>query len=228
MDAKSLEEPFTHKIKNLTVNWASDNTFHGLPNIISSKTVCLKIYWLIAFLVCTTLCLTFSIYAFIEYYKFEVTVSTTNEYEVPINFPAITICNLNPFSYNRASQFISTGLGYVNLNYLMNLTSLNGNQTAISLSNDAVTALRIYANSPFISPDALKSLGFHIEDMLISCSFLGVSCSASDFTYLNSYEYGSCYTFNGANSTNIKQISNAGSKHGLSLELSTGDQIKKF
>jgi len=67
----------------------------------------------------------------------------------------------------------------------------------------------------------LQSLGFRINDILISCYFNGQSCSGSDFSWFFDFNYGNCYTFNN-NATNIKKISKAGPSYGLQLELFTG------
>lgn len=74
-----------------------------------------------------------------------------------------------------------------------------------------------------------KSLGFSIETMLISCFFNGEKCSAENFTWFISFEYGNCYAFNyhvdnNNNSTKPLKTSQAGIGSGLTLELFVGSQ----
>lgn len=76
-----------------------------------------------------------------------------------------------------------------------------------------------------------KDLGFSIEKMLISCFYNGQNCSAENFTWFKSFEYGNCYTFNfhvdnENNPTKPLKTSQAGFGSGLNLELYVGSQGK--
>lgn len=71
-----------------------------------------------------------------------------------------------------------------------------------------------------ISDDFLKGLGFSIETLIVSCYYMGVACSASNFEYSRNYVYGNCYTFSPLGKES--QRSTSGPNSGLELELFTG------
>jgi hypothetical protein len=59
----------------------------------------------------------------------------------------------------------------------------------------------------------IKSLGYCLESMLISCTYNRILCTVDDFEWFYSYQYGNCYTFNSRifkNLSFIKTISGQG------------------
>lgn len=144
-------------------------------------------------------------------------------YEPNHEFPVITICNLNPFdtyslsTYNYLTNFL------MSQNLQMNATAMN-----MSGANELMNvAMKILRNGVFnehktnqISDDFLKGLGFSIETLIVSCYYMGVACSASNFTYSRNYVYGNCYTFSPDGEENKRSTS--GPNSGLELELFTG------
>ena len=73
--------------------------------------------------------------------------------------------------------------------------------------------------------EKLKSLGFSLDKLLISCTFNKINCKMSDFTWKYTNEFGSCYTFNDLlvnNETQSKATSKSGPEYGLNLELFYG------
>jgi len=101
-------------------------------------------------------------------------------------------------------------------------------ETASELVNIAANILKsAIVSDKNLTDNDLKTFGFTMDTMLISCFFDGIACNANDFTWSYSYQYGSCYTFNAAkdnygNATNAKRTRKFGPNSGLSLELFTG------
>ena len=148
---------------------------------------------------------------------------------MPVLFPAVTICNINPFFRARAFDFINSTLQSYNLSYSLALNKLKNGETAISITKTALNILKAEAaTNPNFNSTYRTQLGFHLEDMLVSCTFGVINCSISDFTLFQTYDYGNCYTFNSASNSNIKTVSAAGSEHGLILELFAGDPNQEF
>jgi hypothetical protein len=223
LNSVPLDIPLKHKIKHLLQEWILSSTSHGLPSVFRTDQLYLKAIWFFCFLLSTAACIYFIVSYIITYFQYGVTVSTTIETETPIDFPAITICNLNPFYVTRAISFVQETLTRNNFTYLLTLSNLTTGQTAFSLSKTVLEVLRSdAATNPAYNATSRKELGFYIDDMLVSCTYSGSECSSSDFDFFQSYEYGNCYTFNsGSNST--KTISSAGPGHGLEIELFAGD-----
>lgn len=83
-----------------------DSTIHGCGMIFRSEHWVIRIMWIIfglgslaylVYLMSTTL---------IEYYKFAVTVSISTYQDLPAVFPAVTICNINPFNEKYSYSYI--------------------------------------------------------------------------------------------------------------------------
>ena len=66
------------------------STSHGIPNIIKTDRKCLKIMWLILFLLSSSVGIYLVIQSFISYFCFEVVTSIKVFKEIPTEFPAIT------------------------------------------------------------------------------------------------------------------------------------------
>jgi hypothetical protein len=205
------------------------STSHGLPNIFRANKVYLKIFWVICFLSSTVACSYVIICSIFSYFEWNVTVATTINYQMPVLFPAVTICNVNPFFRPRAFHFMSSTLQSYNLSYSIALDKLQNGQTALSITKTALNILKAEAaTNPNFNSTYRENLGFYLDDMLVSCSFGVYNCSSSDFVLLQTYDYGNCYTFNSAFNSSIKTISAAGSEHGLQLELFAGDPNQEF
>ena len=145
-------------------------------------------------------------------------------FETSTTFPAVTICNLVPYDITKNLPFLS-GILKEN-NFSLNITPTEASPGIYQLNQnvDFLKAI-IQSNKTTYGLSFLRSLGFDINEILISCYFNKQRCTASDFKWAFSYEYGNCYTFNfllaNANST-AKTISNAGPAFGLVMELFAG------
>ncbi|KAJ8029869.1 Amiloride-sensitive sodium channel subunit gamma-2 [Holothuria leucospilota] len=67
--------------------------------------------------------------------------------------------------------------------------------------------------------DEREALGHDIWDMLLSCSWKGLTCSPHNFTHFFNYKHGNCYTFNSGINGSAEISSKSGPLYGLSLEL---------
>ena len=91
-----------------------------------------------------------------------------------------------------------------------------------------------------VNSTSLNLFGFSLDEMLISCYYMGRNCSSKDFYYYHDFNYGSCYRFNGGprdknqngihvhESSAIKRVSKPGWRNGLRLELYTGKNRSFF
>jgi hypothetical protein len=74
--------------KSIEIGLAS--TSHGIPNIIKSDRKCLKIMWLILFLLSSSVGIYLVIQSFINYFNYDVVTSVKVFKEIPTEFPTIT------------------------------------------------------------------------------------------------------------------------------------------
>ncbi len=151
------------------------------------------------------------------YLEFSTFINYNTMIESPAEFPAITICNLNPFDMGTYAE---TGT-YINKKLVANQISptvnISANDIGISVVHAAADILKASVIADNLNDTYKKNLGFNLETMLISCFYNGQTCFASNFSWFWSFDYGNCYTFN----TNIK-TSKSGPTTGLKLELFLG------
>ena len=123
------------------------------------------------------------------YLQFGTTVSTEKIRIEEIEFPAVTICNLN--AYDVASDELSGTY----INKVLKEMGLRGHlvptddEDAISLIEDANEVLKAtIVSDKNLTTENLQDIGFKIETMLVSCYFNGEKCNASNFTWFYSYQ----------------------------------------
>jgi hypothetical protein len=215
------------KIKTAAYEWILTSTSHGLPSIFRVDKIYLKVFWFICFLTSTGVC-SFLVAGYLKtYFQYKFVVSTKLYNQLPTDFPAISICNLNPYYKNRSISFINKVLQKRKVTVLLTLNTLSSNDTPNKLSNLALNIIKGEATVQLTAAER-ASLGFYLDNMLITCSFAGVNCDTTDFFFFQTFDYGNCYTFNSGKFANgssapIKSISNAGPSTGLQLELFSGD-----
>ena len=71
------------------------------------------------------------------------------------------------------------------------------------------------------------SIGYNIEDMLLTCKYNGKICSKNEFRLNFTFKYGNCYGYNtgydrNEEKTEIKKTTNSGRRNGLKIELFVG------
>lgn len=154
--------------------------------------------------------------------------SITQMYEPNHDFPIVTICNLNAFNtYNLTTiNYLADIIRQENISYPFNATLAN--MSARELVNDAMKVIRTVLVHRVavgeISEEFLRSLGFSVETLLVSCYFIGVECSAKDFKFSRNYDHGNCYTFGPAQ----MERTSHGTGSGLELELFSGIPGRHF
>ncbi len=95
-------------IKTWFIDWIKRFKGDGLVNIYRANTLFMRIFWII----CYSAGIGYSFYivslSIQEFLKFETIVSTKYIREAPTEFPAVTICNLNPFDDFYANAYMTS------------------------------------------------------------------------------------------------------------------------
>lgn len=88
----------SEKISSLIKKLMKNTSINGIPNLISSSSLSVKIIWIICLLVSSASCAYFIVYTVLNYLRYEV-ISTTNPiYEGESQFPTLTFCStIQPF-----------------------------------------------------------------------------------------------------------------------------------
>lgn len=175
----------------------------------------------------------YEIYRFlILYFQYPVVVNLQVENERSLEFPAVTICNLNRM---RKKYEICLGRN----TFTTNCSVSQGDDTpAIAISdriNEAscIGDLNVAIDSNFNNRIAFSAkysqldfssrqqFGHQFTDLIRSCSFNGEPCSWDYFSYFQSLKYGNCYSFNrfSIEDDTVLKTSSVGIMSGLDLTL---------
>jgi hypothetical protein len=207
-------------VKSVLVDCITNTTVVGPPNIIKENLhFGMKVMWFICFLGFSSYCIVNVVQTFQDYLKYPTVVSTAYVHEIPTQFPAVSFCNMK--SPDRSSIYTQEFFAYLSaINYSLDPTSnffFNLLDWIISKKYLWIQLIDSFShNSSFI-----ESLGYQIEDMLVSCEFNYLPCNSSDFSYFYHPQYGNCYTFN--KNMPAKTVSVPGVLYGLQLELYLGN-----
>ncbi|UJR14811.1 hypothetical protein I4U23_001798 [Adineta vaga] len=170
-------------IKEFSLNTST----HGIPGIARSESVHNRMFWSISLLIFTGIMIFFvtqSIRAYFEYPS-QTSVAIVNEW--PQAFPAVTICNYSPLRYDR---FIEPFLNYTKTFNLLNITDIK------NFTSKHALYIRDFLIYKLNQNESLDEYFYSLESMMMHCSFNNILCTAANFTWFISPQYGLCYTFN--------------------------------
>ena len=101
---KYFELGFKEEMKYLFNDWLSFTDIHGIPRIMKSKYMILRIIWLLSFITGLIATIYLLITTIIVYYQYNEITNTQIISDLPSQFPTVTICNLNQFYVNYNSN----------------------------------------------------------------------------------------------------------------------------
>lgn len=186
------------------------STAHGVVNIFIGKSYIRRALWLIIVLASASGCL----YNCVDRIRFLASAPTataiTLDRRQEINFPAVTICNLNMLSRDYLEE-----LGLIDIVQPILISAEEG--------LDACThSLNNIPDLPNITYQELFHDGKHtLESLVIGCNFLGENCSVDFDTFVPTLtRLGICYVFNsGFKGRKVLTTTGTGARLGLRLLL---------
>ena len=173
---------------------------HGVVHIFIGKSIIRRIFWLLIVLVAASYCL-YNISDRIRYLSSNPTSTTTSlvQHE-SLEFPAITICNLNSVKRSYLETVNASAL----TNFISNLTA----ECDFSNIDTSVEGLNL--------SQVLLEGRHKAEDFILSCYFMGQSCEEKFIQVVT--RLGVCYSFN-SDPTNISSSRVTGPRFGLQVIL---------
>jgi hypothetical protein len=114
------------KIKFLIFEWFQSVTYHCFPKIFKEKTrFCMRFIWALIFLIFSSLTCYILVNNIISYYKYSVVSTIQIVSEETSVFPAVTICNSNPYvtkyaenlTKDLAKEYLGIELGNTSFDY---------------------------------------------------------------------------------------------------------------
>ena len=209
-----------------------DNTSgHGLGAIIRN-TGLVRIFWILMFLASLALSTYLVVVSIIEYFEFKATTVINEDFkESKIEFPSVTICNMNALDKHKLEKH-----------------GFHGNHSIALVMSQAVSPgkniewdhpphkdhEKLYRNGSLAMSNLLYTYGRKIAEILKdeklkavydnTCYFKRGSCPTWGFTETLTV-YGLCYTFNAENSSHPHlHINRPGAGHGLILYMNIHEE----
>ena len=207
-----------------SLHYVGRNTsFHGVPHLTAGRSIYRTVYWFI--LILTALAFMSVAMAIIsqEYFARETTFSEAIQFPGTLQFPAVTICNHNPYVVKDYSQYpIEVRVAVEYEVYRKDRLFESSTETILErLENLFNISSRTFNSSYTIetvlgehAPRLRQGYNFH------QCRFDGRRCFVENFTEAVT-AFGLCFTFNLDGAWNI---SSAGRSHGLELILDIWQQ----
>ena len=201
---------------------AISSSLHGLSNLIRTESIIFKIVWFACLIVSGSVCCFLINRTVVEYFRYDVTTKIRLIQENEVDFPAVAICNSNPFvttaAVDHLIQYIETYTNY----------TFKGSEDRLHTLSDYLTndsSLRSQINYAFygFEDETKKTFGLPIDQIIFNCHFKMATCNLTNFKMLYHWNYGLCYVFN---SENDYKLTSSGIDSSLSLELFSGFQTK--
>jgi hypothetical protein len=202
-------------IKDAFYEWSQETSFQAFPKIFKDKThMVVRIFWSIIFLTFTGITVYLLLQGILEYCQWSTVTTIQIVRESPIQFPAITICDSNPFTSKDAQKLLETlALEKFNIN-ITSMSDADFNMFKANLSDYA----KMVVNNPDFGDKNRTRLGFSgLASIGIQFKFSTMPQIFS--TTLKSYwhaNYGNCYQFN-LNKSSILEQSAEGDYYGLMM-----------
>ncbi|XP_064629202.1 uncharacterized protein LOC135488499 [Lineus longissimus] len=205
-----MEDETEKSWRDILQQFSQDTTFHGIRYVWdrSSLSTLRRILWLLIFLASTGIFVNLLVNSVIHYMEWPVTVKVDVNLNESLRFPAIAICNQNSFRIREAYR-----LGYKDQLNTFYSSSKSDDVTGPNITQFDERFLNLSMEDVFLST------AHQAEDMIVGCNWLGLKCSASNFSHIFT-DHGVCYSFNNfypASSEEPLHTSKSGTKASLKL-----------
>ena len=205
--SKDDDDDINKDLASVTKYLLKKSSIYAVSQVGHAESPHRKILWVIVLAAGLFGC-GYEIYRFLTlYFQYPVVVNLHVENERTLEFPAVTICNLNrmrkKFEICLDSNVLTTNCSVFQGNGIP--TDATSERIAISACSDE---LNFKLNSNFknkftflakyseLDSSSRQRFGHQFNDLIRSCSFNGETCSLEYFAYFQSLKYGNCYSFN--------------------------------
>uniref|UniRef100_UPI00398E3DC2 acid-sensing ion channel 5-like n=1 Tax=Pristiophorus japonicus TaxID=55135 RepID=UPI00398E3DC2 len=199
-------------IRHVDHEFAASTSFHGLQNALHSRPRTRRVFWMVVVLGCVIVVSCQITQCFSHYFSWPTSTSVTIKYVEHIEFPAVTLCNLNRY---QAQAVTNMNIIYILWTIVCAVISIAQSYGNSNTSQDIQDFFQ--GNPTFSIKNFTKEYGYQLDNStLLKCDFFGEPCYPKDFKHVFT-EYGNCYTFN-HDDVNAKRSANI-SGRGLSVML---------
>ena len=200
-------------LKLVTKQTLKNSSFYPLSQVAKSRSLLRKIWW-IFILIVGIFGSVYQVTSFLLHYlTYPVVVDLKVEKRDILNFPAVTVCNLNRMKrkfvscmennlpFEECNDFVGNTLGNSGVfeSFLMSERrssiscskqfSGNKNQNLEDMTNFLAKYIKLKYEERKLSGNELK-------DLILYCFVDDKPCEESHFNYFQNTQYGNCFTFN--------------------------------
>lgn len=228
MERKKKRVVFVRQNSKISFN-INKLTIHGLRNVLTSKSTINRLLWILFFLSAACTCSYLVFKGVSDYLEYKVNSKISFKREVPLLFPAVTVCNKNPFISNFSKKFIEESFDKIGIKDYINTQIFRNIFSEENKLQSNIMVLRLFLQVLTLGLDLenRKNLSYPFNKFILSCYFSSKECYEDDFEWYFSLTYGNCFRFNtGRNSAGktipLKYSNMPGKFYGLALQLNTG------
>jgi hypothetical protein len=188
----NLEEkhPYLNRRRrSIILDFFRATSIHGLPAISRAYGPTNLFCWSLIFILFTVVMLYFVTIAILAYFTYPTQTNVDIVVEYPMLFPAVTVCN---YAVVRYDLFIGLFINYTNS---VGLTSSNTSATPDFSDPNVQNAINQFITDFLNKNENIIDFAFSLEELLFSCAYNGLSCSASDFIQVNFPYFFSIFSF---------------------------------
>lgn len=188
---ESKVETPSQELRKIFVQFSDTTTIYGFGRVKDASTVVGKLIWIIFSLCSVVFFITHFVILIQQYHTYPVSVATN--FDATFEWPAITLCNLLPFSVSR-----------MNKAYHPNVTNSEEVKVANFLkASDSLESLM----QRFLHLDSaetktlvhrawnMSQFGHQAQDFILGCLFRGKKCDFKNFTASYLPPFYQCFTF---------------------------------
>ena len=215
-----VENNLRQLIRTNFSEWCLESSYYGISKIMMDKSKIKRLTWIIFFMGSLIGCFYLIIKCLIDYYDYKTSISLHHHQDSHTIFPAITICNMNPFNVELIGEYFSERpIGFNNYDECISREKTEWHNKCFQMNETNI--LNYYIRS-FRGSIANEKKFFHnrtkyslnLNGMLFNCLYNLSPCNAENFTEIWNNVFGNCYTFG---NTSLK-ASGTGSFLGLMTE----------
>lgn len=206
------EEHSLHVWKGVSRCFAQ-SSFHGIPFLAIMRSNTKMIFWII--ILSTAFILMFLSLNDIstKYALGRIYISTGRRFPKELPFPAVTICNINPF---KVTAVLANNMSLYHTNLF--LTYIRARNRIPLPASYFIPLVQQYDMVSGGNNTFYQDLGHKINDLVLSCTFDGKICSVNNFT-ARATSSGLCHTFNPKGDFSHYYSSKHGYRYGLIIRL---------
>lgn len=206
------ERPLKEKIKEIAKEVAEFSLINGVSSIVRNECY-IKVTWILCHICLIGIAFTnpFLLYEYktmcmlkrvsgltifltinniFSYLKYDVITKVREVNELPMEFPVVTLCNINLFQTNYSIQYLREVGRLYNYTDIFNSTDAYNEYYSYDLTNNYSYAgyASVFVND--LNKTEIQKFSFSLDQMLLWCQFNLESCNSSDFGWFFHPEYG--------------------------------------